>query len=123
MLLRVVVAIEPRSYRQVIGRALRALRPHLVEVVVLDPDTLEAGVARMEPHLVFADRPNAFAPQGGPVGSPVRVELRPYEMPPPARVCLAGRRWELEEVDLPDLLAIVDQTEELSRATSDLGNC
>jgi hypothetical protein len=32
MLLRVVVAIEPRSYRQVIGRALRALRPHL-EVV------------------------------------------------------------------------------------------
>jgi hypothetical protein len=121
MLLRVVVAIEPRSYRQVIGRALQALRPHL-EVVVLDPGTLEAGVARMEPHLVFADRPNAFAPRGGPVGSPVWVEFRPYEKPP-ARVCLAGRRWELEEVDLPDLLAIVDQTEELSRATSDLGNC
>jgi hypothetical protein len=60
----------------------------------------------MEPHLVFADRPNAFAPQGGPVGSPVRVEFRPYEKPPPARVCLAGRRWELEEVDLPDLLAM-----------------
>ena len=121
MLLRVVVAIEPRSYRQVIGRALQALRPHL-EVVVLDPGTLEAGVARMEPHLVFADRPNAFALRGGPAGSPVWVEFRPYEKPP-ARVCLAGRRWELEEVDLPDLLAIVDQTEELSRATSDLGNC
>ena len=122
MLLRVVVAIEPRSYRQVIGRALQALRPHL-EVVVLDPDTLEAGVARMEPHLVFADRPNAFAPQGGPVGSPVRVEFRPYEMPPPARVCLAGRRWELEEVELSDLFTIVDQTEELSWARRDLGNC
>jgi hypothetical protein len=37
----------------------------------------------------------------------VRVEFRPYEKPP-AEVCLAGRRWELEEVDLPDLLAIVD---------------
>jgi hypothetical protein len=66
MLLRVVVAIEPRSYRQVIGRALRALRPHLVEVVVLDPDTLEAGVARMEPHLVFADRPTPSRPKAGP---------------------------------------------------------
>jgi hypothetical protein len=29
---------------------------------------------------------------------------------------LAGRRWELEAVELSDLLSIVDQTEELIRA-------
>jgi len=112
----VLIAIEPRSYRQVIGRTMQALRPH-VEVVVLDPDTLEAGVARLEPDLVFANRP-ASSSSGGPVW----VEFRPYEEPP-ARVSLAGRTWELEEVELSDLLSIVDEAEGLSRATGGPGNC
>ena len=105
----VLMAIEPRSYRQVIGRTIQALRPH-IEVVVLAPDTLEAGVTRLDPELVFADRP-ASSSSGGPAW----VEFRPYEEPP-ARVRLAGRSWELEEVDLPDLLSIVDRAEELARA-------
>jgi hypothetical protein len=48
------------------------------------------------------------------------VEFRPYEELP-ARVCLAGRRWELEEVELEDLLSIVDRTEELVRTGRDPG--
>lgn len=113
----VIVAIEPRSYRQVIGQAIRALRPH-VEVVVLEPSTLEAGVARLDPDLVFANRPDASAPDGRPAW----VEFLPYEEPP-ARVCLAGQRRELGEVELSDLLSLVDEAEELSRTTRDLGNC
>ena len=115
----VLMAIEPRSYRQVIGRTIQALRPH-IEVVVLAPDTLEAGVARLGPDLVFADRPDTFAPNGRPAAW---VEFRPYEEPP-ARVRLAGRTWELEEVELSDLLSIVDEAEELSRTTREPGgNC
>jgi hypothetical protein len=113
----VLVAIEPRSYRQVIGRTIQALRPH-VEVVVLDPDTLEAGVARLGPDLVFADRPDVSAP----TGRPAWVEFRPYEEPP-ARVRLAGRTRELGEVELSDLLSIVDEAEGLARTAGDLGNC
>ena len=112
----VVFAIEPRSYRQAMGEALRFMRPHL-EVVILEPGTLEAAVTRLDPHLVFANRP-ASSPSGGPAW----VEFRPYEEPP-ARVCLAGRTWEIEEVDLSDLLSIVDEAEELSRTTRELGNC
>jgi hypothetical protein len=112
----VLIAIEPRSYRQVIGRTIQALRPH-IEVVVLDPDTLGAGVARLEPELVFANRP-ASSSSGGPAW----VEFRPYEEPP-ARVRLAGRTWELEAVELSDLLSIVDEAEGLSRTTRKLGNC
>ena len=116
----VVFAIEPRSYRQVMGEALRSMRPHL-EVVVLEPGTLGAAVARLEPHLVFADRPDEAC---GPNGRPAAwVEFRPYEEPP-ARVRLAGRTWELEEVELSDLLSIVDEAEELSRTTREPGgNC
>ena len=114
----VVVAIEPRSYRQVIGEAIRASRPH-VEVIVLDPDTLGAGLRRLHPELVFANRPDdAFAPDGRGAW----VEFLPYEHPP-ARVCMAGRRRELEEVELEDLLSIVDEAEELARAGRELGDC
>ena len=120
--MQLVVAIEPRSYRQVIGEAIKALRPH-VEVTVLEPGTLGAGVRRLEPELVFADQPDTFGPEGGFTGRPAWVESRPYEEPP-ARVCLAGRRWELEVVELSDLLSIVDQTEELIRAAKgELGEC
>ena len=112
--MRLVVAIEPRSYRQVIGEAIRALRPH-VEVTVLEPGTLGAGVGRLKPELVFADQPDTFGPEGKSTSRTAWVEFRPYEEPP-ARVCLAGRRWELEAVELSDLLSIVDQTEELIRA-------
>jgi hypothetical protein len=112
----VLMAIEPRSYRQVIGRTIQALRPH-IDVVVLEPGTLEVAVARLEPELVFANRPASSSS-----GAPAWVEFRPYEEPP-ARVCLAGRTWELEEVELSDLLSIVDRTEELSRTTRELGNC
>ena len=120
--MQLVVAIEPRSYRQVIGEAIKALRPH-VEVTVLEPGTLGAGIVRLEPELVFADQPDTFGPEGGPTGRTAWVEFRPYEEPP-ARVCLAGRRWDLEAVELSDLLSIVDQTEELIRtARRELGDC
>ena len=112
----VLVAIEPRFYRQVLGQTIQAKRPH-VEVVVLDPDTLEAGLARLDPDLVFAYRPDAPAP----TGRPAWVEFHPYEHPA-ARVCLAGRRWELSLVELPDLLSIVDEAEEISRTAREPGN-
>jgi hypothetical protein len=111
----VVFAIEPRSYRQVMGRAIQALRPH-VEVVVIDPDTLEAAVARLDPDLVFANRPE----DGEATGPTAWVEFRPYEEPP-ARVRLADESWDLVEVDLPDLLSIVDRTEEFARTGRDPG--
>ena len=46
--------------------------------------------------------------------------VSPYEHPP-ARICLAGRRRELEEVELEDLLSIVDEAEELARKGKEWG--
>ncbi len=115
--MQVIISIEPRSYRQVIAEAIRTLRPH-IEVVVLEPDTLRAGVTRLDPDLVFANQPETFAPDGRSAW----VEFRPYEEPP-ARICLGGRRWELEVVELDDLLWLVDHTEELALTTRELGNC
>jgi len=111
--MQLIVAIEPRSYRQVIGQAIRALRPH-VKVTILEPDTLRAGVRRLKPELVFAGLPDTFGASGKATGRSAWVEFRPYEHPP-AKVCLGGRRWELEEVELSDLLSVVDEAEEYGR--------
>jgi hypothetical protein len=111
--MQLIVAIEPRSYRQVIGQAIRAMRPH-VEVTILEPGTLGAGVKRLEPELVFAGQPDTFGASGKPTGRSAWVEFRPYEHPP-ARISLGGRRWDLDEVEFSDLLSLVDQTEEHGR--------
>jgi hypothetical protein len=119
--MNVIVAIEPRSYRQAIGKAIRSLRPH-VEVIVMEPDNLGVGVGRLSPELVLAGKPDTLGPESGSTGRPAWMEFRPYEEPP-ARVCLAGRRWELRTVEFSDLLSVVDETAELARMSGDLGNC
>lgn len=111
--MRVLIAIEPRSYREAIGETLRYLRPHL-EVAVVEPEKLWGEIVRFGPALVMADRPDTFPT----AGTRDWVEFRPYEKPP-ARICLGGRLRELMTIDLPDLLSVVDEAEELARRSTD----
>ena len=53
------MAVESRSYRQVMGKAVQALRPH-VEVVVFDSSTLVAGITHLDPNIAFENRPETF---------------------------------------------------------------
>jgi hypothetical protein len=52
---RIVVANEPRSYREAMAVACRALRPE-VEVILADPADLDAEVTRLDPQLVLCSR-------------------------------------------------------------------
>jgi hypothetical protein len=107
--MRVLMAIEPRSYREVIGEAIRGLRPHL-EVVIVGPDALEPEIARLDPELVIYSRPSIAATNGGSAW----IEFRPYDQAA-ARIYVGGRQFELEEVELEDLLSVVDEAEWLAR--------
>ncbi len=49
---RVVVAHEPRAYREALAAALAVLRPG-AEVLAVDPEALDRAVARSAPALVF----------------------------------------------------------------------
>ena len=114
--MRVVVACEPRYYREVIGETIRGLRP-AVEVVILDPEELADGVSHLDPDLVISVRPASLDPGGRSAW----VEFIPYEKPA-ATVSIGGRRQELEDVMLEDLLWVVDEADELSRMRKDLRN-
>lgn len=53
--MRILLANEPRSYREAFADAFRALRPH-VEVITVEPEALEEVVLRLSPDLVVCSR-------------------------------------------------------------------
>lgn len=114
--MKVVLAVEPRSYREAIGSAIRGLRPH-VEVAIVEPGVLASEVVRLDPELVICGQPNTVSPDGRPAW----LEYRPYDER--AELCLDGRRSKLADVQLDDLLSIVDEAEGLARTKGDLGGC
>ena len=113
--MRIVMAVEPRAYREVIGNALQELRSHL-EVVILEPDGVDQALARLDPDLVICDG----CASSNPNGSAAWVEYDPFEEPP-GMVSLDGDHTKLEELNLEDLLWVVDKVDELlSRSRTNL---
>ncbi len=110
--MRVLVANDPRVYREVISDALGRMRP-LVEVVVAAPEELDGTVARVRPHLVVCSRRSAVVE---------REALAWVVLYPDGedRAELGGgagvRAALLAGVKLADLLLVVDETELLCRS-------
>ena len=53
--MRILLANEPRSHREVFAGALRVLRPYL-EVITVNPDALEGEAPRLRPDAVVCSR-------------------------------------------------------------------
>lgn len=98
---KVLVAVEPRTYRESIGWAIQILRPHL-EVDVVSPEALGSAIGGLDHGVVICGRP---APEV--IGDEVDwIEYRPYDMS--AKLRLGGRHSEIEEVTLSGLLLALD---------------
>jgi hypothetical protein len=69
---------------------------------VVEPDALE-------PELVICSRPSVAATNGRAAW----IAFRPYDQPA-ARIYVGDRYFELEEVELEDLLSVVDEAERLA---------
>lgn len=115
-ILKLMVAIEPRSYREAIGTFLQDVREYL-DVSVVDPGMLEAQVSRCDPDLVFSSRPNT------PSGDhwPAWLEFDSDTYGQSVTFYLDGEYTRIEGADLANLLSIVDRTER-SLAESWRGN-
>ncbi|MCA1598331.1 MAG: hypothetical protein LC769_04825, partial [Chloroflexi bacterium] len=55
LIMRILLANEPRAYREVIAAAFQALRPNH-EVISVTPDDLYAEVERLDPEFVLCSR-------------------------------------------------------------------
>ncbi len=102
--MRVLVANDPCTYREVIADAFQGLRPH-VEVYVVEPDDLDHEVARFRPHLVICSQLTASV-----------QSLLAWIMLYPngenrAVISTAGEHTTVANVVFDHLLSIIDKTE------------
>jgi hypothetical protein len=117
--MRLLIAHEDSHslYSEAMERAIRNRRPHL-EIKITRASELEAEFERFAPHMVLCERRNLAQPGGA--GAWVKNSYEPSE---PSEVCLDGRRWDLDNPTINELLAIIDETEELVRTGRDLEGC
>jgi hypothetical protein len=100
----IIMANEPRAYREVMAAAFRSLRPQL-EIVTVEPDELGAYLARHEPAVVVYSR------EGETV--PARVFARVLLYPDGesrATVSVARVETSYADMEFDDLLGVLDRT-------------
>jgi hypothetical protein len=101
---RIVLANEPRAYRDVMAAAFRNLRPQL-EIVTVEPDDLGAYLAEAEPAVVVYSR------EGD--GLPPRVFAWVLLYPDGenrATVRVAREETSYDDMEFDDLLGVLDRT-------------
>jgi hypothetical protein len=104
----VLMANEPRAYREGIAAVIGQLRPE-VEITTVEPNALDASISRLSPDMVICSK----ATDALKDRVRVWVELYP-ENAAWSVASIGGRRMEYAEIQLPDLLSIVDEAEELA---------
>ena len=107
--LRILLANEPRSYRETLAAAIRILKPN-IEVFVVDPDELDSEVERLGPQLVICSRTTPTVE----MQSLAWVELYP-EYSSESVVSVGGERSTIAWIELADLLRIIDRVESLAK--------
>lgn len=101
--MRVLVANAPLSYREAMAATFRMLRPN-VEVLLVNPESLDLEVERFCPDMVVCSRVTSL------VESRVSVWVDLYpDGDRRATVSIGGRRTETAGLELDDLLSIIDR--------------
>ena len=111
-MVRVLVTVEPRMYREVIALAVQKNRPE-AEVVLVPESTMDGQVDSFAPHVLVRNHGDGVIPERV-LGSVVcRVEVL-YTDSMPARVSVGGRTFTIEDASIGDLLSLVDEAEALA---------
>ncbi len=117
--MRVLVAFEEshRSYGEAVSGAIRGMRPR-AEVSVARAEDLGAEVARLAPHVVVCNRSNDVDPGGRAAWACLSEEPDVT-----SEFCVGGSKKRLENPGFGELLAFVDEAEELARNGHELRGC
>jgi hypothetical protein len=112
-MVRVLVTVEPRMYRQAIALSVQRTRPNS-EVLLAPEDVLDGQVEDFAPHVLLRSDSHSLIPEEK-LGSSVvlRVEVL-YTDHMAARVSVAGGDpYTIEDASMEDLLSLVDEAEAL----------
>jgi hypothetical protein len=113
-MIRVLVTLSPRMYRQAVALSIQRGRPGLVDVRIAPPEAAEAELESFRPHLlvhndVRGDARSGTVPIPGAAleAVPHRFEVL-YSDGMDALLSADGRLTELREASTEDLLRAVD---------------
>jgi hypothetical protein len=110
-MVRVLVTVEPRMYREAIAFAVQRSRPE-AKVMLVPEDVLDGQVKDDAPHVLVRNDSDGVVPEGL-LGSVVcRMEVL-YTDGMAARVSVGDRSYTIEDASIEDLLALVDEAEDL----------
>jgi hypothetical protein len=112
-MVRVLVTVEPRMYREAIALAVQRARPN-IEVMLGPEAALDGQVKDFAPHVLVRNDTDGAVPEGL-LGSSVvcRVEVLYTDGGMTARVRVGGNSYTIEDASIDDLLALVDEAEGL----------
>ena len=102
---RVLITVEPRMYREVLIIALRGRRP-LVESVLAEPAALDRTAGKFEPHLIACNQ--ATQKVRDSAASWIEVQVKDGL---DAVTCVDGKRSEIRDLSIDDLLVTLDEAE------------
>ncbi len=105
-MMRVLVALTPRMYREAMALSIHTNRPGL-DVRSAPPAEAERELADFGPHLLVHND-NAPIPEAALVGVPYRVEVL-YTDSMHARTHVGGRAEEVGDMGVGGLLGVVDE--------------
>jgi hypothetical protein len=119
-MIRVLVTLSPRMYREAVALSIQRNRPGLVDVRLAPPDAAEAELASFRPHLlVHNDAHGDFRSGAAPIPEaaletvPHRLEVL-YSDGMDVRISVDGRLTEVRDASTDDLLGAVDAASSLA---------
>jgi hypothetical protein len=112
-MVRVLITLEPRMYREAIAFSLRRSRPHS-EVMLAPEKSLDGQVYEFAPHVFVRSDSGREGPEGQ-LGSVVcRVEVLYTDHMGVQVSVVGGRSYTIEDASMDDLISLVDEAEALA---------
>jgi hypothetical protein len=117
-MIRALVALSPRMYRQAVALSIQRCRPGLVDVRLAPPEALEEELASFRPHLLVhneasADARDGAVPETALQAVPYRLEVL-YSNDMDVRISADGVLTEVRNASTDDLLRAVDAASSLA---------
>jgi hypothetical protein len=110
-MVRVLVTVEPRMYREAIALALQRNRPE-AEVMLVPDGILDGQVENFAPHVLVRNDSDRAVPEGLLSSVVCRMEVL-YTDGMAARISVGESSYRIEDATMEDLLALVDEAEAL----------
>jgi hypothetical protein len=113
-MIRVLVTLVPRMYRQAVALSIQRDRPGLVDVRLAPPEAAEAELASFQPHLLIHNDARDAGRSGAVPIPEATLKTVPhhlavhYSAGMDARLSADGRLTELRDASTEDLLRAVD---------------